>query len=359
MKAFECSCQQPLFFANLKCLKCDSDVGFDPATRQIAALLPVDGESLSFAVDSRNPKPQFRFCAHRTAAQACNWLVPVGDEPNDLCVSCRLTRTIPNLSNPRNSDRLREVEAAKRRVLFDVLSFGLPILSKRDDEARGLAFDFLESSPGGPPILTGHAQGLITLNVAEADPDYREKNRERLTEPYRTLIGHFRHELAHYYWDLFIRDTPWLDRFRAVFGDDRTDYAAALERHYAEGPPVDWQARFISAYAASHPWEDWAESWAHYFHLRSTLETVIHFGLRSGKAPLNMDLFGPEVLYRTDAAADSKPFLEWVNTWVTLTAGLNEVARSMGQPDLYPFVLNGPAVTKLHFVHCVIRSPQG
>jgi len=354
MKAFQCTCGQPLFFHNFRCLGCGSEVAFDPHERRLNALVPVGDGTWTIAGDPRPEPVRFRFCDHRTLAAACNWLVPAQD-PEGACISCRLTRTIPDLGRPRNAVRLAAIEAAKRRVLLGVMTCGLPIVARTDDATRGLAFDLLEPLPGGPPVITGHANGLVTINVAEADDDYREMHRESLKEPYRTLIGHLRHELGHYYWDVLIRDGRWLEPFRQLFGDERADYADALARHYREGPPPAWPDRYVSSYAASHPWEDWAESWAHYQHIRATLQTVASFGLETGSTPFRITPFEADVLY--DATAPSAlRFLEWVNAWVILTALLNETARSMGQPDVYPFVLNRAAVTKMHFIQCVMDS---
>jgi hypothetical protein len=232
----------------------------------------------------------------------------------------------------------------------------LQIEPKTDFESpRGLAFDFLESFPE-KPVLTGHADGVITINVAEADDDYREKNREALREPYRTVLGHLRHEIGHYYWDVLVRDSDWLEPCRALFGDERASYAEALERHYKAGAPADWADRYVSAYATMHPWEDWAETWAHFLHIRSTLETISAYGVDVSHSRLRLTPFTREALYREAGEAPDDAFLQWINTWVLLTATLNEVTRSMGQPDVYPFVLNGPAVTKLHFVHTVVAA---
>lgn len=354
MKAFACTCGQPLFFHNLHCLACGREAGYDPTARTFGAIEPAGAGLWTRAGDARAPRPEFRTCAHRPAASACNWLVPA-DQPHSICLSCRLTHTIPALDRPRNAERLREIESAKRRVLFALQRLDLPLEPKRapDDDA-GLAFDFLESLPGAPGVTTGHAKGLITLNVTEADPDYREKHREGLEEPYRTLVGHFRHELGHYYWDRLVRDSEWLEPFRALFGDERASYAEALERHYRDGPRPDWSLRCISAYAAMHPWEDWAETWAHFLHIRSTLETVQSFGVDTTRTPLRVTPFTRELLYHHHGEAPDEDFLDWINAWVVLTATLNEVSRSMGQPDVYPFVLSGPVVTKLHFVHEVV-----
>jgi hypothetical protein len=355
MKAFACVCGQPLFFHNLHCLNCGREAGYDPTAMSLGAIESTAEGTWTRAGDMRQPPPRFRACVHRSAVVSCNWLVPAQD-PYDQCLSCRLTRTIPPLDRPKNAERLRGIETAKRRVLFALEELGLPITPKPAPDAPGLAFDFLESVPGGPPVMTGHENGLITLNVAETDDDYREKNRESLREPYRTVLGHLRHELGHYYWDVLVRDSDWIEPFRLLFGDERASYADALDRHYREGPPADWSARFISAYAAMHPWEDWAETWAHFLHIRSTLETVTSFGLDTSRSVLRVTPFTRDVLFRHGGDAPDEDFLDWINAWVVLTATLNEVARSMGQPDVYPFVLNGPAVTKLHFVDTVVAA---
>ncbi|QJR13042.1 hypothetical protein DSM104443_04136 [Usitatibacter rugosus] len=352
MQAYSCACGQPIFFDNTRCVGCGADIGFDP---YVARLGPIDSASdgtWTFRGAGTNVE-RFRLCAHRATEVACNWMVPA-HEPFADCLSCRTTRMIPILSRPRNPQRLRELEGAKRRVLFNILGMGLPVVPQEEDPERGVAFDFLETLEGEPPVMTGHAAGVITLNVAEADDDYRERNRDSLSEPYRTLVGHLRHELGHYYWDRLLRDGPWLRPFRGLFGDERADYGAALQNHYANGPPPDWRQRFISSYAASHPWEDWAESWAHYLHLRSTLETVASYRLDTNSVPLKITPFGPETLYGHAPREAGEAFLAWINAWVVLTTVLNETARSMGQPDIYPFVLNAPAVAKLHFVHRVV-----
>jgi hypothetical protein len=358
MRAFACTCGQPLFFHNLHCLSCGADVAYDPTSRTLATIVATAPERWTVADDRRSPAPRFRLCAHRAAESACNWLVPE-DRPEALCLSCRLTRTVPALDQPRNAQRLRDLETAKRRVLFVLQVLDLPLVPRDEDADAGLAFDFLESLPGEPSVMTGHAGGVITLNVAEADGDYRELNRESLKEPYRTVIGHLRHELGHYYWDRLIRDTDWLPRYRELFGDERADYGAALAKHYAEGPPPDWPLQHISSYAASHPWEDWAEAFAHYMHARATLGTVDSFGLGIDASTIRVTPFTEDVLYCAEPAPAGANFLAWINAWVVLTAVLNETARSMGQPDLYPFVLNRAVVTKLHFIQCVIEAHAG
>ncbi|HVE50107.1 MAG TPA: putative zinc-binding metallopeptidase [Casimicrobiaceae bacterium] len=355
MNAFECTCGQPLFFHNTRCLNCGRDVAYDPDERRLGALVAGDYGTYTFDSDDRSPPRSFRLCGYRDLAAKCNWLI-ASESPHTACLACRLTRIVPDLSRTGNYARVGEIETAKRRVLLGLMSFGLPVVPRSDDEQYGLAFDFLESLPDSSPIMTGHSNGVITINVAEADSDYREKHRNALHEPYRTLIGHLRHELGHYYWDRLIEGTEWLPKFRALFGDERADYPAALETHYANGPAPNWPDHFVSSYASSHPWEDWAESFAHYLHLRSTLQTVGSYNLDISHARLPITPYDRDVLYCSEPVDEGTAFLGWINAWLVLTGVLNETARSMGQPDLYPFVLNRSVVTKLHFVQCVISQ---
>lgn len=340
MLSFTCTCGQPILYDDMSCGGCGAALGYDPGSKLFGPAAA-----------------GMRFCVHRETAAHCNWLL-AGDCAAGMCLSCQTTRTIPDLSRPRNASRLRKLENAKRRVLFNVQSIGLPIAPRSMEPIHGMAFDFLETLDGGPRVMTGHASGVVTINVEEADDGYRENNREALSEPYRTLIGHIRHELGHYYWNVAVWGGPWLERFRELFGDDRADYGLALRRHYSEGPPPDWKERFISSYAASHPWEDWAESFAHYMHLRSTLETVASYRLDTSAVPIRSRPFGPEDLYSSDPACGGPAFLAWANAARVVTTVLNEAARSMGQPDIYPFALNASSVRKLHFVHCALHGER-
>jgi len=339
--SFTCACGGPIVFDDLSCGKCGTDIGYDPVDRKLG---PQD--------------PALRFCAHRHAPAACNWMLAPTDPDDGICMSCRTTRIVPDPDRPRNVERLRKLENAKRRVLFNVQAMGLPIVARTEEPQHGLAFDFLESLEGGHRVMTGHAGGVITIDVAEADDDYRERNRQSLLEPYRTVLGHLRHELGHYYWDVIVWGTPWHEAFRTLFGDERAHYGEALRQHYANGPPAEWRQRYISSYAASHPWEDWAETFAHYLHLRSTLETIASYRLDTSSVPLQLVPFGPEGLYCQEPEAAGTAFLAWVNTSRVITTVLNEAARSMGQPDTYPFTLTTAMVTKLHFVHCAILGER-
>lgn len=324
MRAFTCQCGQPLFFDNDRCGRCGGDVGFDPARLEMVRL--------------DETTDQVR-CANHASSILCNWLRP-SDDPMDQCISCRLTRTLPPPGG-ESDERLAKSEAAKRRWLYGLLRLGLSVIDFHQRPEGGLAFDFLEdqaSNPHAPsaPVMTGHANGLITVNMAEADPVERARAQENMDERYRTLVGHMRHESGHFYWDELVRDSTWLEGFRALFGDERADYAQALQLHYAQGPSMDWPAHYISSYASSHPWEDWAETWAHYLHLADTLETAGSFGLCPAWDALRRD------------------FDQLIHAWRDVSVMLNELSRSMGQNDSYPFVLQDPVVEKLRFIHDII-----
>jgi hypothetical protein len=299
----------------------------------------------------------YRRCANLDSAAACNWLVSdqeLEGNPRLLCIACRLNRTIPDLSIPENSLWWGRLEGAKRRVVSSLVALDLPVQSRVDqDPERGLAFDFLHSPDTGPRVLTGHEDGIITINIEEADNVARERIREQLHEHYRTLLGHLRHEVGHYYWDRLIGGSPWLDDFRKMFGDEQQDYAEALQRNYQQGPQPGWAQQYVSAYASVHPWEDWAETWAHYLHMLDVLDTSLSFGLDIRNLEMEIEPFSRDALFRPNDPGAPR-FLSFLNAWIELSAVLNELSRSMGQPDLYPFALPRPAVAKLHFVHLVI-----
>ena len=356
--AFSCRCGRPVYFNNSVCLGCQAPLGFEPELLQVRALQPgpqpdtwkVDGEE--------DAAPTWKRCENFASPAGCNWLTRA-DEAETLCRSCRLNNTIPTLDNADNCQWWRKIENAKRRLVSQLLSLGLPVVSKvSEDPERGLMFDFLRSPKDGPHVLTGHASGLITLNVEEADDSVREKIRHQMGEPYRTLLGHFRHEVGHYYWDRLVAETSWLEKFRELFGDERQDYAAALKRNYEHGPPANWADQHISSYASVHPWEDWAESWAHYLHVVDSLDTALRFGLRGEDVEQAVEPFTVDDLY--DASApDAQRVILLINSWVQLTTVLNELARSMGQHDFYPFVMSRPVLRKIHFIQLIVKETRG
>ena len=332
-------------------------LGYEPRLRKLGALAPGAKEGTWRLSNSRKTSVMYRRCGNFDSSADCNWLVPVKD-PSALCISCRLNRQTPDLSDADNRRYWGAIEIAKRRMVSQLLMLGLPVSSKIDEDLEhGVAFDLLRSPPEGPRVMTGHAGGLITLNVEEADDAKREKIRHELREPYRTLLGHFRHEIGHYYWDRLIVGTVWHEPFRKLFGDERADYAAALEANYEKGTSADWANRHISSYASVHPSEDWAETWAHYLHLLDSLSTAIGFGFTGRNAEVEVETFSLSDLY-APTHPDAERVLSLVNSWVALTTVMNELAHSMGQSDFYPFVLSPAVLRKLHFIHMVINDEQ-
>lgn len=350
---YRCECEQTIFFLNTRCLNCDAELGYEPMLGDLRALHP-GAEPGTWRPVGRDVGIDYRRCANFDSPARCNWLVPI-DDANEHCLACRLNQTIPDLSDALNRTYWREIESEKRRLVSQLIALNLPVESKLENPEAGLAFDLLRAPPEGPRVLTGHANGLITLNIEEADDAIRERIRTELHEPYRTLLGHFRHEIGHYYWDRLIRDTPWHEPFRTLFGDERADYAQAIKANYEQGPPADWSSRFISAYASSHPWEDWAETWAHFMHIVDSLDTALAHGLDADDLEMNVAPFALEDLYDAeDPQAESTLFL--FNSWLEMVMVLNEMARSLGQPDFYPFVMPRPVIKKLDFIRLVIRG---
>ena len=357
-RAFSCACGRPVFFRNSECLACHRALGYTPWRTALLALEPVRGGGWREAgLPARRAPPHLSRAPLDTAA-ACNWLLDTGEVTAGftLCCCCRLTRTLPDLTQPDAGLWWCRIEQAKRRLVSSLIGLKLPVRAKAEDPAQGLAFDLLLAPPEGPAVVAGHADGVITLDAREADDAQREQRRGQLGEPYRTLLGHLRHEIGHYYWQHLVQPSDWLAPCRALFGDERQDYACALQRHYREGPPADWGQQFVSAYASAHPWEDWAETWAHYLHLVDTLDTARSFGLDGERVELSYERFDASTLAGEAAAPD---FLPLINSWMELTGVLNELSRSMGVADFYPFVLSASAVRKLHLVHLVIRAAGG
>lgn len=316
------------------CVACGEQIGFDLDSMEMVAL-----------DDSK-----FRPCANFGSHGVCNWVVPAASD-SERCPSCELTEVIPNLSVPGNKRAWAKIEEAKRRLVYNLAEIGLRPPPKRTDSSNGLRFRFLEDSrtDGGDTVLTGHSNGVVTLNIAEADDAERERRRTALGEPYRTLIGHLRHEVGHYYWDRLIPGRAEKE-FRRLFGDEQIDYAEALRRHYQEGPVSDWRLHHISAYASVHPWEDWAETWAHYLHMRDALETA-----KAARITLADDSWTNGIAY---GDVDLARFDSIKSIWPALSCLVNNFSRSLGVPDAYPFVLVPTVFEKLRFIHEIVSAPQ-
>lgn len=353
MNTFYCdSCGSLLFFENVQCLNCGHFLGFLPDLMRLSSLEAAGGGQHQPVTSAANGR-LYRKCSNGQQHQICNWMIPAEDN-DPFCVSCRLNLVIPDLGVEGNLKRWHKLEQAKRRVLYTLYQLGLPTEGNAAEKRLPLRFKFLSDGPNGEVVLTGHNQGEITINIAEADDDERERRRVGLNEPYRTLVGHLRHEVAHYYWDLLIANGPRLDEFHRIFGDETQDYNASLKAYYQQGPPADWHKRYVSAYACSHPWEDWAETWAHYLHMVDTLETAANFGLT-----MQFQGFDKTVIRSDPSKAMNRdaPFDEVLRSWIPLTTAVNSLNRAMGLPDLYPFILLDNVVEKMRFIHDLIRTP--
>lgn len=325
MKAYRCrACGNPLYFENSVCVSCGTGLGYARAEREI---VPVDARGVY--VDAAG---LIWHVCRNLGLSGCTWLAPL---EGGQCFSCDLTRTRPNDTDAAGLANFPLAERAKRHLIAELDALGFPVIGKTQDAANGLAFDLLSSTLG--KVMIAHSDGIVTIDLAEGDDSHRERVRSQLDEPYRTMLGHFRHEVGHYYeWQLveLADDTDLLARARELFGDETADYQASVDRHYSAGPPVDWQLAYISSYATMHPYEDFAETWAHYLHICDTIETAVAYGLVPAA-----DLVG-RARFR-DLVTE---------VWVPLSTALNLVNRSMGKDDLYPFVLAETVLDKLDFV---------
>ena len=326
MKRFFCSCGGEIFFENHQCLSCQTAVGFDPVCMQMVVVDHAD---------------HHRFCRNKSQFGVCNWMRP-DDGGNPLCSACQFNRTIPNLGLDGNQKHWTVLEQAKKRLFFTLMQLGLPLQSGWDKPDSGLLFDFLDDARSKPEhfadsfITSGYSQGVVTLNLLEADDIARAAMQAEMCEPYRTLLGHFRHESGHYYWSLLESDAQCLSDFESLFGDPASDYATALESYYQRGPAPQWNETHISAYATAHPLEDWAETWGHYLHIFDALETAQAHGLI------------PEM-------AECATISDRVLAWQHLSVMLNELNRSVGRADAYPFAIGPRVVEKLELAHGVME----
>ncbi len=324
MHQFACRCGNLVQFNDKRCRVCGDNVGFDPRIFSVVSL-QAHGAALE----------PLRYCDN-ARWDACNWVIGEADT-SPLCLGCRSNRTIPDLDIPQNQRAWALLEQAKKHLIYQLLRLRLPI--DATENAPALQFDFVDNA------LTGHLSGLITVNLGEANPVERERQRQLFGEPHRTLVGHMRHESGHYFWMRLIEPSPRLARFRELFGDERQEYAAALARHHREGAPADWRQRHVSAYASAHPWEDWAETWAHYLHMVEALDTAHSMGVRVSSTPK-----GP-----FDGYAKAT-FPQLIERWLPLTVVMNAMNRALGLDDFYPFVLSDVAREKMAFLHDTIRA---
>ncbi|SMF48056.1 hypothetical protein SAMN02745866_03105 [Alteromonadaceae bacterium Bs31] len=347
MRVFLCDhCKQLVFFENTLCNSCNRCLGFDPAEMQIRSFEKKEGDVLLTRVSDGKA---YRYCDNKKHS-ACNWVVEA-QSPSAFCSACQYNNNIPRISD-RNLSLWRKLEVAKKRLVYSMYRWNLHVPSKQANPETGLEFDFLEELED-QKVFTGHAEGTITINIEEADDAVRAKNRQLLNEPYRTLLGHFRHEVGHYFWDLFFCQENEREAFRAVFGDERVDYQESLKKHYEnKNDSADWKQHYVTDYAASHPWEDWAETWAHYIHIVDTLETAY--------------ATSETYLKRLNAGMDFLPFNPYsemdfdkiIKNWFPLTYSVNSINRSMGISDLYPFALTDGVIEKIRFIHDLLERVE-
>ena len=307
--AYRCRCRHRVFYRNSQCLACGAPLGYAPSRAGVFSLQRGEQPGAWHIVGDETVAP-YRRCDNFSTAAACNWLIEPDDvSHSSLCKACRLNRTIPDLSRVENGLLWLGMERAKRRLVSQLVRLDLPIASKvSEDPEHGIAYDFLRALPGRPRVMTA-----------------------------------------------LIEDSNWQAECRQLFGDERLDYAAAIGASCGRGPPAHWRQRFISAYASAHPAEDWAETWAHYLHLRDTLDTAISFGIDAHSFDVDSEPFGVADLWQPKAS-DGRAFVDMLHRWIWITGVMNEMSRAMGLHDFYPFVLPRAAVAKLHFIHCVVSQ---
>lgn len=349
MRLFTCDhCGNTVYFENSRCEHCGHALGYLPRHNALVSLDAAEGGWVAPAI----PGSRYIYCANAQHG-ACNWLIEAEDGGPVFCLACQHNETIPALDNPDNLTRWQVVERAKKRLMYALLRLGLPLATRAEDPEHGLAFRFLADAESAPHVMTGHESGIITIALAEADDAERERRRTGMGEPYRTLLGHFRHEIGHHYWDLLVSGQPPEQRFRALFGDERADYGTALKTYYGNGAPAGWPATHISAYATAHPWEDFAETFAHYLHIVDTVEMAAAFGIRAKPRTGDENLALLPVSFDPYMAPD---MAVTVDNWIPLASLLNNLNRAMGQADAYPFVLSQVVIEKLSFINDLVHQ---
>lgn len=353
MKPFSCSqCNQAVFFENTRCETCASWLGFLPEQRRMASFQSEGKDDNTGVWQGLGLQAALRRrpCFNYTEYGACNWMVDEQAPPGALCCSCQLTRLLPTLDDPLNLQRWRLIEQAKRRLVFTLMDLGLaPQPKQTPDDPLGLSFHFAASMPNEGPVMTGHDQGVIVLNIAEADDVHRESTRVAFNEPARTLLGHLRHEVAHYLQYRWIDNTAAIEQCRIIFGDERADYGLALQQYHAEGPPPGWAHTHISAYASAHPWEDWAETCAHFLLVFDAVQTAAAWGLQlDGPAQA-----APQMQGARDLPAAEELVL---SNWLPVAQFLNAMNRSLGLHDSYPFLMPNAVLDKMNTVQTLLMQ---
>lgn len=339
MRAFDCpECGGPAPFEAQSCPTCQVPLAFHlPSMR----LVDIPGDSVT--IDGT------RLLRCSNWAWECNWLV-ADDSGSGQCFAGSFIRNRPEADDTLALEKLAQTAKSLRRLLFQLIDLGLPAEPYYRHDG-GLAFDLLSSRTSGTPVVIGHAGGVITIDLAESLDAHRESLRVRLGEPYRTMLGHFRHEVGHYYQSILVENGPMIDECRTLFGDERASYTDSMNRHYRFGAPQGWEKSYISEYATMHPWEDFAECFAHYLHITDTLATASESGLAVHADRVRWKL-AADVVPRTDYSGTGIDVL--LGDWHVLSELFNRINQSMGKADLYPFTISEPVVRKLDFVHRVV-----
>ncbi|TYK66748.1 zinc-binding metallopeptidase family protein [Colwellia echini] len=376
MKTFQCNCKDKLilFFESSHCLSCGRTLGIDDDFDQVE---PYElDQSTGLFYKAAYPKIHYQKCDNNAKYQVCNGMVnlstfvPVEGDDDILCFACRFNITVPDLNIKEHIPLWQKMENAKRRALYTLKVLPVPLRNTTQDPENGLSFDFITDRdvndhftsqlPHQDVVFTGHDCGHITINLAEADDVARSQTQLAMGENYRTLLGHFRHELGHYYFDQLIANSPTKHALcKTYFGDDELDYQAALQHHYENGSPANWSQTFISSYATMHPYEDWAETWAHYMHIIDTLETAKNFEINGSISGVEVEESDTEKLCLPQGRqyfSSQTSITEILEEWMRLSVILNSLNRSMGLADAYPFVLTDAVRTKLSFIHHAIHN---
>jgi len=348
MKIFNCVCGNKLFFENSFCLSCQREVGWCEVCDGMHAVEP----EATGGYQCTNCQSRVVKCFNYATYDVCNRMIAntgQNQASQQLCHYCQLTETIPDLSVPGNITKWYELEVAKRRLLHLLDLMGLPYGSRTEHFELPLSFDFKEDIKPAvigwmkigkeEKVFTGHANGKITINIQEADPVEREKLRVAFGETQRTLIGHFRHEIGHYYWQLLVQGKDE-KAYKVVFGDPESPtYSQAMDLYYKNGPKANWANSYISAYATMHSWEDFAETWGTYLDMYAVLDTAENTDL--------LQMPGEDL---PDTQLETM-----LSRYADLSLKVNEVNRSLGLPDLLPETFSFPVVEKLRYIHRLIK----
>lgn len=356
MQLFQCSqCWQPIYFDNTQCTSCGALLGFDAQQMKMVALRASATAQDAHTYFECQTGQAYYFCQNYQE-QVCNWVIARSNTSANLfCQACRLNRVIPDLADLKARLRWKKIETAKHHLIYALLQWRLPLHNKLQQPDTGLAFDFKATNDLNEMVLTGHMQGVITLNIAEADDIEREMAKNSMAELYRSVLGHFRHEIGHYYWDVLVAKSDCLSAFRQLFGNEQVCYQQELHRHYQQGAPLGWRDSHISAYATMHPWEDWAETWAHYLHIVDVLETAETFGIQI-QPNISSTMQALHLPRQQQNPYFCDDFEQIYQAWLPVAFAMNSLNRSMGQNDFYPFLINPKVKEKLRFVHQVIHQ---